>query len=74
MKSICLLFTLVSAVRAFAPVVSGVASKTALNEFAKGYVGNEGPEPMAPIFVTGSKDFDPLGLSEVRSHHFLYDL
>jgi hypothetical protein len=69
MKSVCLLFTLSAvSVTAFAPVTSVVSKHgaTALNEFAKGYVGNEGPEPMAPIFETGSKNFDPAGFCEVR--------
>jgi hypothetical protein len=69
MKSICLLVVALTAnAAAFAPISSKqqVASSTSLNEFAKGYVGNEGPEPMAPIFVTGSKNFDPAGFCEVR--------
>jgi hypothetical protein len=67
MKSICLALTLASAA-AFAP--SALVTKkqgTALNEFARGYVGNEGPEPMAPIFAEGSKNFDPAGFCEVRT-------
>jgi hypothetical protein len=39
----------------------------ALNEFAKGMVGGEGPEPM-PFNFGGektSKNFDPVGFSEV---------
>jgi hypothetical protein len=36
-----------------------------LSAFAKGYVGGDGPEPMF-IGKTGSKDFDPLGFTEVR--------
>lgn len=69
MKSICLLAVALTAnAAAFAPVAlkQQVATTTSLNEFAKGYVGNEGPEPMAPIFVTGSKNFDPAGFCEVR--------
>lgn len=52
---------------AFAP--SPIATKTtasSLNEFAKGMVGSEGPEPMP--FNWGektSKNFDPVGFSEV---------
>jgi hypothetical protein len=70
MKSICLFVVALTAnAAAFAPIVSKhqvVATTTSLNEFANGYVGNEGPEPMAPIFVNGSKNFDPAGLCEVR--------
>jgi hypothetical protein len=68
MKSICLLLTLSASVSAFTPIASTNVKQTttALNAFARGYVGNEGPEPMPPIFVTGSKDFDPLGFCEVR--------
>jgi hypothetical protein len=36
-----------------------------LSAFAKGYVGGDGPEPMF-IGKSGSKDFDPLGFTEVR--------
>jgi hypothetical protein len=67
MKSICLTLTLAS-VTAFAP--SALVSKkqgTALSAFARGYVGNEGPEPMPPIFAEGSKNFDPAGFCEVRT-------
>lgn len=50
---------------AFAP--APIATKTSsLNEFAKGMVGSEGPEPMP--FNWGektSKNFDPVGFSEV---------
>jgi hypothetical protein len=55
---------------AFAP--SPIATKTtasSLNEFAKGMVGSEGPEPMP--FNWGektSKNFDPVGFSEVSLH------
>jgi hypothetical protein len=50
---------------AFAP--APISTKTSsLNEFAKGMVGSEGPEPMP--FNWGektSKNFDPVGFSEV---------
>jgi hypothetical protein len=67
MKTISLIVALCASVNAFAPVAlkQQVISTTARNVFANGYVGNEGPEPMAPIFVTGSKDFDPAGFTEV---------
>jgi hypothetical protein len=35
-------------------------------EFCRGYVGGESVEPMF-IGKTGSKNFDPLGLTEVRA-------
>jgi hypothetical protein len=50
---------------AFAPAPI-VSMTTSLNEFAKGMVGGEGPEPMP--FNWGektSKNFDPVGFSEV---------
>jgi hypothetical protein len=59
--------TLVATVVAFAPqqLQVGVTSSTSLNEFVKGYVGGEGPEPMY-IGESGSKNFDPAGLATVR--------
>mmetsp|Transcript_19293 Transcript_19293/g.41873 ORF Transcript_19293/g.41873 Transcript_19293/m.41873 type:complete len:209 (+) Transcript_19293:83-709(+) len=50
---------------AFAPAAT-TKSTTSLNEFAKGMVGSEGPEPM-PFNFGGertSKNFDPVGFSE----------
>jgi hypothetical protein len=38
---------------------------SSLSAFAKGYVGGDGPEPMF-IGKSGSKNFDPLGFTEVR--------
>jgi hypothetical protein len=56
---------LAASASAFAPS-NGVTSKTSIDAFAGGMVGNEGPEPM-PFSPGGtSKDFDPLGLSTVR--------
>lgn len=63
MKTV-LLCSLAATAAAFAPAQQQARSVTSLNEFAKGYVGNEGPEPM--FFENGSKDFDPFGLTEVR--------
>lgn len=57
---------LVGSASAFAPS-SVVTSKTSIDAFAGGMVGNEGPEPMPP-FVTKdgtSKDFDPFGFTKV---------
>jgi hypothetical protein len=59
-----LLAAVAGSAAAFAPAQTG-APKTALNEFAKGMVGSEGPEPMP--FNWGektSKNFDPVGFSE----------
>lgn len=47
---------------AFAPSTVSRTS-TSLNEFANGYVGGEGPEPM-PFFRTNSVNFDPAGFTE----------
>jgi hypothetical protein len=63
-KFALVLAALAGSAAAFAPASSSVNSKTAVDAFAKGYVGNEGPEPMPPGF--NSVDFDPLGLAEVR--------
>jgi len=64
------LASLVASAAAFAPQQPAVKSSktTSLNEFCSGYVGGEGPEPMF-VGDTGSKNFDPLKLTEVR---FLY--
>lgn len=60
------------AAAAFAPSTSTVRSTTAINEFANGLVGGEGPEPMP--FRWGdsknSKNFDPVGFAE-RSPEWL---
>ena len=64
-----ILATMAGTATAFAPSASSSAPKTSmtLNEFAKGMVGGEGPEPM-PFNFGGektSKNFDPVGFSEV---------
>ena len=64
-----ILATMAGTATAFAPSASSSAPKTsmALNEFAKGMVGGEGPEPM-PFNFGGektSRNFDPVGFSEV---------
>jgi len=66
MKSVIIASLLASAC-AFAPA-SVSRTSTSLNEFANGYVGGEGPEPMF-IGETGSKNFDPFGFCEVRSSY-----
>jgi hypothetical protein len=62
--------TLVATVVAFAPQQQQVRVTSSLNEFVKGYVGGEGPEPMF-IGETGSKNFDPAGLATVRFYVIL---
>ena len=65
-----ILATMAGTATAFAPAAPSSLSKAsmmALNEFAKGMVGGEGPEPM-PFNFGGektSKNFDPVGFSEV---------
>jgi hypothetical protein len=66
MKSAAVLASLVASAAAFAPASTTVRSSTSLKEFAKGYLGGDGPEPMF-IGATGSKNFDPAGFCEVRS-------
>jgi len=55
---------LVGSASAFAPATSGKAS-SALNEFAKGYVGGEGPEPIPFSSQSSSVNWDPAGFAEV---------
>jgi len=55
--------TLFATAAAFAPVQNANVN-SALNAFANGYVGNEGPEPM-PFAPGGTSiDFDPCGFAE----------
>lgn len=49
---------------AFAPSASSKAS-TSLNEFANGYVGGEGPEPVPFSTQKSSVNWDPAGFAEV---------
>ena len=57
MKAV-ILSTLLATAVAFAPQQQARTS-TSLNEFVRGYVGGEGPEPMF-VGETGSKNFDPV--------------
>jgi hypothetical protein len=55
---------------AFAPssgIVSHSTTSTSLNEFARGYVGGEGPEPIPFSSQQSSVNWDPAGFSEVRA-------
>eukprot|EP00579_Thalassiosira_antarctica_P000610 CAMPEP_0201866010 /NCGR_PEP_ID=MMETSP0902-20130614/732_1 /ASSEMBLY_ACC=CAM_ASM_000551 /TAXON_ID=420261 /ORGANISM="Thalassiosira antarctica, Strain CCMP982" /LENGTH=208 /DNA_ID=CAMNT_0048390893 /DNA_START=25 /DNA_END=651 /DNA_ORIENTATION=+ len=66
-----ILVTMAGTAAAFAPVPTASTS-SALNEFAKGMVGADGPEPM-PFRWGGSKssvEFDPIGFAE-RSPEWL---
>jgi len=59
-----LLAAAVGSATAFAPAASFSRASTAVNEFANGYVGGEGPEPM-PFSTAGtSVNFDPAGFAE----------
>lgn len=63
------ILTMAGTASAFAPIIASVPKTSALSEFAKGMVGGEGPEPM-PFNFGGektSKNFDPVGFSEVSS-------
>lgn len=61
-KSLLITAALVASASAFAPAQQAQVSSTSLNEFANGYVGGEGPEPM--IMGGTSKNWDPAGFAE----------
>jgi hypothetical protein len=66
MKTAFATLALAASASAFvAPAPKSAATTTQLAEFANGLVGGESVEPMF-IGETGSKNFDPAGLSEVR--------
>ena len=62
------LATVVASAAAFAPASQPKTVSTGLNEFANGYLGGAGPEPMF-VGKTGSTNFDPLNLSGVSSYY-----
>ncbi|CAJ1945631.1 unnamed protein product [Cylindrotheca closterium] len=63
MKTTAALLALAASASAFAPLQS-TKSSSVLSEFANGYVGAEGPEPM-PFSPKGtSVEFDPCGFAE----------
>jgi hypothetical protein len=68
MKSV-VFASLVASAAAFAPPQhssrSSSTTSTSLNEFVRGYVGADNVEPM---LFGSSKNFDPLGLAEVRAY------
>lgn len=63
MKSV-ILASLISSALAFVPAQPSTRT-SALNDFCNGYAGGDSVEPMF-VGQTGSKNFDPLGLTEVR--------
>lgn len=66
MKNAVIYSLVATTAAAFAPTQQAASrSSTALNEFCRGYVGGESVEPMF-VGDTGSKNFDPLKISEVR--------
>jgi hypothetical protein len=67
MKSIAVTCLLASTAAAFAPSQQQQQPQTALSAFAKGYVGADSVEPM---LVGSSKNYDPLGFTEVRAIAF----
>lgn len=71
-KYALVLAALASSAVAFAPV-SVSNAKTGLSAFANGYVGGESVEPMPfrPGPDKTAKNFDPLGLTEVRCESFV---
>ncbi len=63
-KFLLTIAALAGSASAFAPS-SSVKSSTALNEFARGYVGGEGPEPIPFSSQSSSVNWDPAGFTEV---------
>ena len=66
-KSLLITSALLASASAFAPAKTA-RTASSLNEFANGYVGGEGPEPM--LIGGDSKNWDPVGFTEVSSHQF----
>mmetsp|Transcript_5563 Transcript_5563/g.13421 ORF Transcript_5563/g.13421 Transcript_5563/m.13421 type:complete len:80 (+) Transcript_5563:79-318(+) len=68
MKTACILAaaSLVASASAFAPSTqTATTTSTSLNEFANGYVGGEGPEPIPFSSQQSSVNWDPAGFAEV---------
>ncbi|KAL7580762.1 hypothetical protein ACA910_001043 [Epithemia clementina (nom. ined.)] len=63
MKSIVAVASLFTTALAFAPAQQGTTTSLALKDFCNGYAGGDSVEPMF-VGETGSKNFDPLGLTE----------
>ena len=68
-KSLLVTAALVASASAFAPAAKEATRPSSLNEFANGYVGGEGPEPM--IWGGNAVEWDPLGLAEVCTEKYL---
>ena len=66
-KSLLITSALLASASAFAPAKTA-RTASSLNEFANGYVGGEGPEPM--LIGGDSKNWDPVGFTEVSNHQF----
>ena len=64
-KFLLTIAALAGSATAFAPS-SSVKLSTSLNEFANGYVGGEGPEPIPFSSQGSSVNWDPCGFAEVR--------
>mmetsp|Transcript_28380 Transcript_28380/g.42909 ORF Transcript_28380/g.42909 Transcript_28380/m.42909 type:complete len:204 (-) Transcript_28380:3821-4432(-) len=60
---VILVSALAGVAAAFSPSTKPVQKATSLNEFANGYVGGEGPEPI-PLLRSNSVNFDPCGFAE----------
>jgi len=62
-KTLLIAASLVGSVSCFAPA-SQTRSSTSINEFANGYVGGEGPEPIIIGNDGTANNFDPIGFAE----------
>ena len=66
MTKFLLTAALVASANAFAPASkTSTSSSTSLNEFVRGYVGGEGPEPMPFSSQQTSVNWDPFDLAGV---------
>lgn len=63
-KSAAFLLAASASVNAFAPTGVTARTNTAVNAFANGMVGGEGPEPMPFTTQNTSVNFDPAGFAE----------
>ena len=75
MKTACVLAaaSLVASASAFAPTQTArTTTSTSLNEFANGYVGGEGPEPIPFSSQQSSVNWDPAGFTEVGLLRYIY--
>jgi hypothetical protein len=56
---------LVASANAFAPASQSARTSTSLNEFVRGYVGGEGPEPIPFSTQQTSVNWDPFDFAGV---------